>query len=49
MERFAWKAIIHEGKLEEYKKRHDTIWPEMKTVLKNAGISNYSIWKELFI
>lgn len=44
MERFAWKAIIHEGKLEEYKKRHDTIWPEMKTVLKNAGISNYSIW-----
>ena len=44
MERFAWKAIIHENKLEEYKKRHDTIWPEMKTVLKNAGISNYSIW-----
>lgn len=44
MEKFAWKAIIHEGKLEEYKKRHDMIWPELKKVLKDAGICNYSIW-----
>ncbi|MBP2656432.1 MAG: L-rhamnose 1-epimerase [Firmicutes bacterium] len=44
MERFAWKAVIREGKLEEYKKRHDEIWPEMKQVLKDAGICNYSIW-----
>ena len=36
---------------EEYKKRHDNIWPEMKEVLANAGIVNYSIWmqgEELF-
>ncbi len=44
MEKFAWKAIIHEGKLTEYKKRHDMIWPELKQVLKDAGICNYSIW-----
>jgi len=44
VERFAWKAVIREGKLEEYKKRHDEIWPEMKQVLKDAGICNYSIW-----
>ncbi|SDE32489.1 L-rhamnose mutarotase [Sporomusa acidovorans] len=44
MERFAWKAIVHEGRIEEYKKRHDEIWPEMKQVLKDAGIGNYSIW-----
>jgi Uncharacterized conserved protein len=44
MERFAWKAIIHDGKIEEYKKRHDDIWPELKAVLKEAGIGNYSIW-----
>ncbi len=44
MERFAWKAVIHKGKLAEYKKRHDEIWPELKQVLKEAGICNYSIW-----
>lgn len=44
MERFAWKAIVHEGKIAEYKKRHDEIWPEMKQVLKDSGICNYSIW-----
>lgn len=44
MERFAWKATIKEGKLAEYQKRHSNIWPEMKEVLKGAGISNYSIW-----
>lgn len=34
MERFAWKAIVKDGMLEEYKKRHDNIWPELKQVLK---------------
>ena len=51
MERYAWKAIVKEGKLAEYKHRHDTIWPEMVEVLKAAGICNYSIWNvgnELF-
>jgi L-rhamnose mutarotase len=44
MERFAWKAIIKDGKLSEYKYRHDHIWPEMKQVLREAGIRNYTIW-----
>ena len=51
MERFAWKATVKEGKLAEYKKRHDNIWPELKQVLKDAGIGNYTIWNvgnELF-
>ncbi len=51
MERYAWKAIVHDNKLLEYKKRHDEIWPEMKELLKSAGICNYSIWNvghELF-
>jgi L-rhamnose mutarotase len=29
---------------EEYKKRHDTIWKEVASVLKKAGYKNYSIW-----
>ena len=51
MERFAWKAMVKAGMLAEYKKRHDAIWPELKQVLKEAGIANYTIWStgnELF-
>ena len=44
MEKYAWKAQIKEGSLSEYCKRHDEIWPEMVTVLKAAGIKNYTIW-----
>ena len=28
----------------EYKKRHDEIWPELAELLKNSGISGYSIF-----
>lgn len=51
MEKYTWKATIKEGKLEEYVKRHDNLWPEMKDVLTKAGIVNYTIWNvgnELF-
>ena len=51
MERYAWKARLLEGKREEYIRRHDGIWDEMKDVLSDAGILNYSIWltgNELF-
>ena len=44
MERYAWKAKVKDDKIEEYRKRHDEIWEEMKIVLKSAGICNYSIW-----
>lgn len=51
MEKYAWKAIVLDGMLEEYIRRHDEIWPEMKEVLEQAGIVNYTIWNvgnELF-
>lgn len=51
MEKYAWKGLIVEGSIDEYIKRHDEIWPEMKEVLEKAGIVNYSIWNvgnELF-
>lgn len=44
MERYAWRATLKEGKKAEYIRRHNEIWTEMKTVLKSAGIRNYSIW-----
>lgn len=51
MEKYAWKAYIKEDCLNEYIKRHNEIWREMKEVLKSAGIKNYTIWNsenELF-
>lgn len=32
------------GCKEEYRKRHDTIWPELKALLKDYGVSDYSIF-----
>lgn len=29
---------------DEYKKRHDAIWPELQHILKETGISEYSIF-----
>ncbi len=51
MEKYAWKATVKYGCLDEYEKRHNEIWPEMVEVLKMAGIKNYTIWNtgnELF-
>ena len=51
MERYAWKATVLPGKLEEYIHRHNNIWPELQEVLHAAGIRNYTIWNvgnELF-
>ena len=46
MEKYAWRATVNEGCLDEYIKRHDEIWEEMKAVLKEAGIANYTIWTD---
>ena len=45
MERYAWKAKVKDGCLDEYIRRHDEIWPELKQLLKDAGIYNYTIWQ----
>ena len=34
---------LHPGAEAEYKKRHDEIWPELVDLLKDAGVSDYSI------
>lgn len=40
----AFKMKLKEGFKEEYKKRHDEIWPELALLLKNNGISDYTIF-----
>lgn len=45
MERHTWTARILPGRLGEYIRRHDAIWPEMTELLNQAGIRNYTIWQ----
>jgi len=42
--RVAFKMKLHPGKEEEYQRRHDAIWPELKELLKQTGIEEYSIF-----
>jgi L-rhamnose mutarotase len=44
MQRIAFKMKLFKGKEAEYKKRHDEIWPELKSLLKSTGIGEYSIF-----
>jgi len=44
MQRLAFKMKLKEGKKNEYKKRHDALWPELEGLLKAQGISEYSIF-----
>ena len=44
MQRIAFKMKLYKGKEDEYKKRHDEIWNELKELLKQTGIKDYSIF-----
>ncbi|MEO7312960.1 MAG: L-rhamnose mutarotase [Chitinophagaceae bacterium] len=44
MHRIAFKMKLFPGQEAEYQKRHDEIWPELVTLLKDSGISEYSIF-----
>ena len=41
--RHAFKMFLNPGMEAEYIRRHDAIWPELSALLKEAGVSNYSI------
>ena len=45
MSNYAWVLEVRPGYEEEYKKRHDELWPEMKEMLSDAGIRNYNIFR----
>ena len=44
MKRAAFKMFLKPGFKEEYKKRHDEIWPELKALIKESGVYDYSIF-----
>ncbi|MBX3241076.1 MAG: L-rhamnose mutarotase [Chitinophagaceae bacterium] len=44
MQRIAFKMKLFKGAEEEYRKRHEVIWPELQALLKQTGITEYSIF-----
>lgn len=44
MKRVAFAMKLKPGFEEEYRRRHDALWPEMAKALRTAGVSDYSIF-----
>ena len=44
MKREAFKMYLKPGCEAEYEKRHAAIWPELKQLLSNNGVYDYSIY-----
>ena len=42
--RKAFVMSVYPDSAQEYEKRHNPIWPELEKVLKDHGVSNYSIF-----
>ncbi len=45
MERICFTFALKPGTEEEYKRRHDEIWPELVEEIQAAGIRNYSLFR----
>lgn len=43
-QQIAFRMNLFAGQAAEYRKRHDQIYPELAQALKDAGVSDYSIW-----
>jgi L-rhamnose mutarotase len=44
MQKYAFKMHLNPGMEADYKRRHDEIWPDLSKLLKDAGVSDYSIY-----
>ena len=44
MKRLAFKMKLNKGQKIAYTKRHNELWPELKKLLKDNGVSEYSIF-----
>ncbi len=44
MQRVAFKMKLLKGNEAEYKRRHNELWPELASLLKDTGISDYAIF-----
>ena len=44
MERVCFQLQVRPDRLEEYRERHRSVWPEMLAALRDAGWRNYSLF-----
>ena len=44
MQRICFVLQVKPERLEEYKARHRTVWPEMLSALRETGWTNYSLF-----
>lgn len=44
MIRKAFRMSVHEGRHEDYERRHNPIWPELEDALLAHGVRSYSIY-----
>ena len=44
MERVCFLLKVREERLDEYKRRHETVWAEMRQALHDTGWTNYSLF-----
>ncbi|NND43582.1 MAG: L-rhamnose mutarotase [Boseongicola sp.] len=45
MTQHAWVLGVKPGYEDEYKRRHDELWPEMEDALRASGITSYTIFR----
>jgi L-rhamnose mutarotase len=46
MQRIAFRLRVREDRLEEYKRLHQEVWPELLADMHQAGYRNYSIFAD---
>jgi len=44
MERVCFLLKVKPERLDEYKRRHESVWPEMREALRETGWRNYSLF-----
>ncbi|WP_049580932.1 L-rhamnose mutarotase [Streptomyces sp. SBT349] len=44
MRRVCFLLKVRQDRIEEYRARHETVWPEMREALSAAGWHNYSLF-----
>ena len=44
MARIAWTGRLRPEKVDEYVEAHANVWPEMRQMIHDAGVRNYSIY-----
>ena len=44
MERVCFLARVRPDRLDKYRERHKSVWPEMRAALATAGWGNYSLF-----